>query len=102
MSATRDLRGSAPGSGPLLATPGCVECLRFMNTHKDCHSPAGQCYHTHRSLAHLTDCPQCKFGTVDRKVWTDYSTKTQTIFYLCADCGKRWTETEWEAAKTSR
>lgn len=97
MSAGTGPTGSAPRQGALTGYPAPRRVPLTMSTKKDCYSAAGQHFHSGRSLAHLTDCPQCKFGTVDRKVWTDYATNAQSVFYKCADCGKRWSETEWAA-----
>ena len=52
------------------------------NTLKNCHSPAGMTYSLAGvRLTNLTDCPGCKYGTLDRK---KHGMK-------CADCGKEYT-----------
>jgi len=50
---------------------------------KNCHSPAGMWFsNAGCSLTNLTDCPGCKYGTLDRK--DEHSMK-------CADCGLEYT-----------
>lgn len=56
-----------------------------MNTLRNCHSPAGMGYSTYGCrLTNLTDCPACKYGTLDKQV------KDGVEFFKCADCGKEF------------
>ena len=53
-----------------------------MSTMKNCHSPAGMHFsNAGCSNTTLTDCPGCKFGTLDLK---DERTMK------CADCGREY------------
>lgn len=61
-----------------------------MNKIRNVHSPAGQAFslqNTHLTL--LTDCPRCKYGTIDpvnekgRKVVLNSGAHTH---WRCADC----------------
>jgi len=56
---------------------------RIMPTLKNCHSAAGMHFSSHGCrLTNLIDCPDCKFGTLD---------KTDLQKMKCADCGKEYT-----------
>jgi len=58
-----------------------------MNTIKNAHSPAGMGYIAAGAYyTNLTDCPACKYGTLDRW-WKD----GVLIGMRCADCKHQFT-----------
>lgn len=68
-----------------------------MNRQKNIHSPAGMGYSMHGArLTSLTDCPKCKYGTVDKRV------RQEKLYYVCADCGAVWTEEQWNQLKGTK
>ena len=55
-----------------------------MNKIKNVHSAPGMAYSLHGvRLTSLLDCPACKYGTLDRKLYKD-----ALELYVCADCGE--------------
>ena len=53
-----------------------------MNKMRNVHSAPGMPYYSRKSLRHLTDCPHCKYGTLD--LVTNRETNEEE--YRCADC----------------
>jgi len=59
-----------------------------MNTIKNVHSPAGMSYVAHGAYwTNLTDCPVCKYGTLDP--WLDKD--KVRIGMRCSDCKRTFT-----------
>lgn len=57
-----------------------------MSRWKNCYSAPGiDGFHVPRSYAQLTDCPGCKYGTLDEKRKGEFT---------CADCGRIYTTAE--------
>lgn len=62
-----------------------------MNTIKNAHSPAGMSYYAGNAyFRNLTDCPGCKYGTLDR-FWN----KDGVLLGMrCIDCKRNFTVDE--------
>lgn len=64
-----------------------------MATIKNCHSPSGMGYSTSNLRnTNLTDCPSCKYGTLDPK---------NEHIMKCADCGKEFPIKKRDDSKTT-
>ena len=69
-----------------------------MNTIKNAHSPAGMGYIASGAYwKNLTDCPTCKYGTIDIR-----HDKDDKPFARCADCGAVFTIEDLKARKILR
>lgn len=65
-----------------------------MATLKNCYSPSGMRFSTANvRLTTLTDCPGCKFGTLDR---------IDEDLMKCADCGRKYTTEQLRELRESK
>lgn len=59
-------------------------------TVKNCHSPAGMHFASPKGYANLTDCPSCRYGTLDKM----FNINGNFIGARCIDCCKVFTKQE--------